>query len=158
MKISHIALLIGSHSLVGIFGFVAGLYLLPILAAPTAPSQAHIQQLSQQPSYTSVFHKELQDSDFLHWGEGTVAIGPDVITLSGKLAPGPQYKLYLAPEFVETEADFLRLKSQMALVGGVETFDNFVVEIPEGIELSAYTSVVVWCESFDQFITAAQYR
>ena len=32
-----------------------------------------------------------------------------VANVVGKLAPGPDYKLYLSPEFVETEADFKRL-------------------------------------------------
>jgi len=66
--------------------------------------------------------------------------------------------LHLSPEFVETEADFMRLKAQMALVGDVRTFENFVVRIPELIDVSSYNTVVVWCESFDQFITAAKYQ
>jgi hypothetical protein len=46
----------------------------------------------------------------------------------------------------------------MVRVGDVRTFDNFVVALPEAVDPSAYNSVVVWCESFDQFITAAKYR
>ena len=56
------------------------------------------------------FKRDLKDSDALHWGEGQVSIAPGAITLVGKLAPGPDYKLYLSPEFVETEVDFNRLK------------------------------------------------
>jgi len=76
----------------------------------------------------------------------------------GTLAPGPDYKLYLSPEFVETEADFMRLKPSMARVGDVRTFENFVVPVPESIDVARYDTVVVWCESFSQFITAAKYR
>jgi hypothetical protein len=76
----------------------------------------------------------------------------------GKLAPGPDYKLYLSPEFVETEADFARLKPQMLRVGKVKTFDNFLVPLPPGVDVTRYTTVIVWCESFGQFITAAKYR
>jgi len=61
----------------------------------------------------------LAGSDALHWGEGTVTLGPKAITLAGRLAPGPDYKLYLSPQFVETETDFVRLKSSMTLVGDV---------------------------------------
>jgi hypothetical protein len=67
-------------------------------------------------------------------------------------------KLYLSPEFVETEADFKRLKSRMVRVGDVRTFENFVVSVPENIDISRYDTVIVWCESFGQFITAAKYR
>ena len=67
--------------------------------------------------WTATFRRDLKDSDALHWGEGTVSISPQAISLVGKLAPGPDYKLYLSPEFVETEADFKRLKPQMQRVG-----------------------------------------
>ena len=94
----------------------------------------------------------------LHWGEGSVSVGTASISLMGKLAPGPDYKLYLSPEFVETEVNFNRLKSKMALVGDVKTFNNFVIQAPPGITPSQYTSVIVWCETFGQFITSAKYR
>ena len=76
----------------------------------------------------------------------------------GKLAPGPDYKLYLASEFVETEADFNRLKSTMVRVGDVKTFENFAVKVPADINPSNYNTVIVWCESFGEFITSAKYR
>jgi hypothetical protein len=87
-----------------------------------------------------------------------VSVGPRRIALAGRLAPGPDYKLYLSPEFVETEADFTRLKPAMVRVGDVATFDNFVVAVPEGIDASRYTTVIIWCEAFSQFISAARYR
>ena len=45
-----------------------------------------------------------------------------------------------------------------ARVGNVETFTNFVVPMPRSIDPSQYVAVVVWCESFSRFITAARYR
>jgi hypothetical protein len=108
--------------------------------------------------FTGQFKRDLKDSDALHWGEGVVSISPTAISLVGKLAPGPDYKLYLSPEFVETEAAFNRLKKSMVLVGDVKTFENFVVALPSGIEPAKYAAVVVWCESFGQFITAASYQ
>ena len=109
-------------------------------------------------SFSGQFRRDLKDSDALHWGERTVSVGPTAIGLAGKLAPGPDYKLYLSPEFVETEADFLRLKAQMVRVGDVKTFENFLVPLPAAIDPARYTAVIVWCETFGQFITAAKYR
>jgi hypothetical protein len=63
----------------------------------------------------------------------------------------------LSPEFVETEADFLRLKPQMARIGDIDTFETFLVAIPSGIDPARYKAVIVWCEAFGQFITAAEY-
>ena len=85
-------------------------------------------------------------------------VGRESIVFSGRLAPGPDYKLYLSPEFVETEVDFARLKSQMVLVGDVRGFGNLVVPVPPAIDVTRFTTVIVWCESFGQFITAAHYQ
>ncbi|NMT18711.1 DM13 domain-containing protein, partial [Vibrio parahaemolyticus] len=86
-----------------------------------------------------------------HWGEGEIHLSSEVITLVGKLAPGPDYKLYLSPKFVETEQEFNDLKSEMSLIGDVKTFDNFVVEVPQSTSISEYNTVVVWCETFGEF-------
>lgn len=151
-------LLLASHAVALATGFALGVYFLPILTAPPAPTETEIKSAAAGATFTGTFRRDLKDSDALHWGEGAVSVGPAAITLAGKLAPGPDYKLYLSPEFVETEADFLRLKAKMVRVGEVRTFENFVVPVPAGIDPAAYTSVIVWCESFGQFITAAKYR
>ena len=139
-------------------GFGLGIYLLPILTAPAAPTRAEISALAGQQPFKGEFRRDLKDSDFLHWGEGTVRVGARMIALEGRIAPGPDYKLYLSPEFIETEAEFLRLKASMVRVGDVKTFENFIVTVPEGIDVAGFNTVVVWCESFAQFITAARYR
>jgi hypothetical protein len=151
-------LLLGSHLLALAVGFALGVYLLPILVAPDAPSAAAVQAQAAAATFRGEFRRDLKDSDALHWGEGTVTVGPTAVTLLGKLAPGPDYKLYLSPQFVETEADFERLKPTMVRVGDVKTFENFVVPLPAGVDPARYDTVVVWCESFRQFITAAKYR
>ena len=139
-------------------GFALGIYALPILMAPEAPSSTKVIELQSQSTYHGQFRRNLTDSDFLHWGEGEVSVSQKTISLAGSIAPGPDYRLYLSPQFVETETDFAALKSAMAQVGPVKTFDNFVVSVPQGIDISAYTTVVIWCETFGQFITAAQYQ
>jgi hypothetical protein len=150
--------LVASHVAMLAIGFGLGVYFLPILVAPAAPSSAEIAAHTSLASYHGRFRRDLRDSDALHWGEGAVSVSAASVSLRGELAPGPDYKLYLSPEFVETEADFLRLKPRMARVGDVRTFRNFLVPVPESIDPSRYTTVIVWCEAFGQFITAARYR
>ncbi len=152
------AVLLASHAMALFVGFGAGIYALPILTAPPGPSAEEVAQAVVGGMYRGVFRRDLKDSDPLHWGEGTVSLSPQQIVFTGRLAPGPDYKLYLSPEFVETEADFNRLKSTMLRVGDVKTFENFIVALPAGADPARYTSVIVWCETFSQFITAAQYR
>jgi len=158
MKIRTIAFLFISHLAIGGFGFALGIYALPILIAPPAPTEVQIQEMSANAIYTAEFKRELADSDNFHWGEGEVKITPSVVTFSGELAPGPDDKLYLSPKFVETEAEFNQLKSSMVRIGDVKTFDNFAVSLPEAIELEDYNTVIVWCETFGEFITSGQYR
>ncbi|MBN9409391.1 MAG: DM13 domain-containing protein [Burkholderiales bacterium] len=152
------ALLVLTHLAAVAAGFALGIYALPILTAPPAPSADEVRRVQSGATYSATFRRDLKDSDALHWGEGTVTVSAQSIALSGELAPGPDYKLYLSPEFVETEADFLRLKPAMARVGDVKTFRNFLVPVPAGVDPAQYRAVIVWCESFGQFITAARYR
>jgi hypothetical protein len=153
-----VPLLIVSHVLIAAAGFAAGIYTLPILTAPAAPTTTEMAAALSQAQYTGEFRRTLAGSDFLHWGEGTVSVGPQFISLHGRIAPGPDYMLYLSPGFVETEAGFNKLKPDMVRVGNVKTFENFLVTVPGTIDPVEYNTVVIWCESFGEFITAAKYR
>lgn len=154
----RLLVLAATHGAALAVGFALGVYLLPILTAPAAPSAGEVGTAARAAQWKGEFRRDLKDSDLLHWGEGTVTVGRSAVALRGRIAPGPDYKLYLSPEFVETEADFNRLKAKMARVGDVKTFENFIVAVPAAIDPAAYTTVIVWCESFGQFITAARYR
>jgi hypothetical protein len=158
MMMKKLLLLLASHLAVLVVGFGLGIYALPILTAPPAPSAAEVHAHAAQAAFKGQFRRDLKDSDMLHWGEGELSVGPTAIALMGEIAPGPAYKLYLSPEFVETEADFHRLKAGMLRVGDVKTFKNFIVPLPEGVDLTRYNTAIVWCESFSQFISAAKYR
>jgi hypothetical protein len=154
----RLILLAVSHLLFAIAGFAAGIYILPIITAPSAPSVAEMAAAIGKAEFKGQFRRDLEGSDFLHWGEGTISVGRKFVSLQGKIAPGPDYKLYLSPEFVETEAEFGRLKPKMVRVGDVKTFENFIVPVPDSIDPGAFNTVIVWCESFGEFITAASYK
>jgi len=145
-----------SHTLCVLAGFAAGIYALPILIQPDSPDISVISKSSQGVLYQGTFDRNRTDSDFLHWGEGEIWLTEDTIAFQGELAPGPDYKVYLSPTFVETEADFNRLKAQMINVGDVKTFDRFMVTLPQDLPLDNYTTVIVWCETFGEFITSAK--
>lgn len=150
--------LVFTHSLFALVGFVAGIYALPILTAPEAPTAIEVAATANSAEYRGEFRRDLAGSDRFHWGEGTVSVSSEAVALSGAISPGPDYRLYLAPEFVEDEAGFMRIKEQAFEVGDVKTFENFIVAVPENLELDQYDTVVVWCESFGEFITSARYR
>lgn len=151
-------LLTGTHIVALGAGIALGIYLLPILTAPDGPADELLRATASTAQFTGEFRRDLADSDALHWGEGTLFITPDSIAFQGRLAPGPDYRLYLSPKFVETETAFEMLKPEMVEVGLVRTFDNFMIAVPESIDPAMYSAAIVWCESFGQFITAAAYR
>lgn len=150
--------LIASHIAVTVIGFGGGIYALPILMAPPAPEIAEVRASVENEGYSAKFRRDLEGSDALHWGDGKVFVGRKSISLEGTISPGPDYKLYLSPAFVETEADFIRLKDSMVRVGDVKTFSNFIVSVPSSVDPSDFTTVIIWCEAFGQFITAARYQ
>jgi hypothetical protein len=148
-----------SHAATLLLGAGLGVYFLPIVIAAHSPVPAEeIALQAGAAKFHGQFRRNLEDSDPLHWGEGTVSISEHAISLAGKLSPGPDYKLYLSPEFVETEADFDRVRPGMTRVGDVRTFNDFLVPLPSTVDPSKYNTVVVWCETFHKFISSAQYR
>lgn len=151
-------LLLASHLIAGVIGLGIGIYALPILTAPPSPELAEVREAAAAAQHSGRFRRDLEDSDMFHWGDGDLFVSRDAISLEGEIAPGPDYKLYLSPKFVETEEDFLRLKASMVRVGDVRTFENFIVPVPSSIDPNAFSTAIVWCESFGQFITAAQYQ
>ena len=150
--------LLFTHALVLLGGFLLGIYLLPVLTAPPAPSDEEIAASMKEVIYSASFTRELPGSDFLHWGQGAVSITAGQVAFVGELAPGPDYQLYLTRELVLDEESFLAVKADAARIGPVRSFNNFLLDIPPGVDPADYAAVVIWCESFGEFITAGQYR
>lgn len=165
-KIKVLLLLAISHTTIAACGFMLGIYSLPILMAPAAPSSGSLALSIKNTRYVATISDELTDSDWLHWGKGTFSIGDDYIVFQGSLAPGPDYHLYLSPSFVQTEADFNRLKSSMVEMGEVNSFDNYILPVNgsmnksrnKSVNIEHYNTIIIWCESFNQFITSAQFK
>jgi hypothetical protein len=153
-----IVLLISSYIIVFVLGFGLGIYLLPILTSPKSVNIDKIIKLEKNALYKTVFVRDLKGSDLFHWGEADVSVSKNEIIVNGSIAPGPDYKLYLTKEFVEQEEEFLSIKDNSRYVAEVKTFKNFVITVPEDIDINDYNTIVIWCESFSEFITAAKYK
>ncbi|MGL3827876.1 electron transfer DM13 [Candidatus Pelagibacter ubique HIMB4] len=158
MIMKNKALLLFSHLFVLIVGFGLGVYFLPILTAPKSLDTLKINEYEQKALYQTEFVKDLKGSDLFHWGEAKVTISKDKITVNGSIAPGPDYKLYLTNEFVEHEDEFLAIKDQAKYVAEVKSFNNFAIDVSNDIQVNKYNTIVIWCESFNEFITSAKYQ
>jgi len=143
-------------------GFALGIYTLPILVAAPPPTATELAAISAAagtgPRFEGSLRRDLKGSDAFHWGEGRITVTATAVAHEGKLAPGPDYKLYLAPEFADDEASFLRIKQQSLRVGDIKSYDGFIVNLPPGTDVTRYKAVVIWCERFGEFISATTYR
>jgi len=138
-------------------GFTVGVYSLPLIQQQKL-ERPQISGLDMTGSRTGQFSSELAGSDWLHWGEGEVLLSDKHISLKQvSLAPGPDYRLYLLSRFAEDEAGFLAQKGTALEVGMIQHFSgDMQFALPSGTDIDQYQAVLVWCESFGQFITAAQ--
>ena len=110
------------------------------------------------PAYTTRFDRDHEGSDYFHWGEGDVRVYESTITFKGELAPGPDYRLYLAPRYIENEVGFLAIKAQSLEVGPVKTFNDFAFTNVSALGDPALNTLVIWCEAFGEFVTSARFR
>lgn len=141
-----------------VIGFGLGVYFLPIIVADSPADQAVIEAEVKTADVEAVFVRDLPGSDAFHWGEGTLLLSADRITLNGDVAPGPDYRLYLTPKFADTEASFLEIKSQSLEIARINGFSNFSYPMPEGVDTSKYKAALIWCERFGEFITAGHLK
>ena len=147
---------LATHISATVLGFALGIYLLPILTQPPSPDQTMLRAAADSALYAGEFQRDLDGSDFFHWGVGTVSLTADSIVHQGSLAPGPDYMAYLSPVFVSNEAEFLAVKDQSLSIGSVKTFDGFMLPLTSQVPFGDFKAVVIWCEAFGEFITAAE--
>lgn len=147
-----------THGIAAGIGFAGGIYALPILIAPPSIDRAMLETSAKDAAYQTSFDRDLKGSDFLHWGEGDVSISTSKIVHQGTMAPGPDYKVYLTTEFVNDEDSFNAIKASSLQVGDVKTFDGFITELSADVDIHAFNTVVIWCETFGEFITSAKYQ
>jgi len=141
-----------------VIGFALGVYFLPILTEEKGLDSTALAQLEASAERSGTFARDLPGSDAFHWGEGTVRASATRIWLEGRLSPGPDYRLYLTPSLAIDEESFLKIKDQSAQVGEIKAFSNFSLDVPPGVDVGSYKAVLVWCEAFGEFITAAELR
>ena len=139
-----------------VIGLGLGVCFLPILTAEKGLDTVAIEALSQSALRQGIFVRDLPGSDGLHWGFGVIMANADQIWLDGEISPSPDYRLHLTPKYVEKGAEFLQIKADSTQIGPIKAVENFALDIPADVEASNFPAVLIWCEAFGQFITAAR--
>jgi hypothetical protein len=93
----------------------------------------------------------------VHWGKGKVSVYQRTVFLEPdfEVGPGPAYHVYLVPKRT------IRSSSDMTDVmyvdlGRLRSFQGSQrYQIPDGVNLKDYPSVIIWCERFGVLISPA---
>lgn len=158
MKKSLKIALIASHLALFGAGFGAGIYILPILTAEKNSTTEEIKSVKDSARYTGEFNKNQKGSNAVHWAEGKLYVSDKEIAFEGSVAPGPDYKIYLTKTQANDRESFMKIKSESLYIGDLKNFGNFKKSLPNGITLDEYTTVQIWCEQFEQFISSASFK
>ncbi len=128
----------------------------PPIVAEEAPSGAQASEIG-----TFRFDETAPGRDSVHWANGT---GTLYRTAQGNVlrfdntfeaGPGPNYWIYLNTKPVGEERDFnadvgrVRVAQLKSFRGG----QNFA--LPDGLDLSKFHTLTIWCESFGVYIGSA---
>ncbi|HSA89500.1 MAG TPA: DM13 domain-containing protein [Burkholderiales bacterium] len=97
-------------------------------------------------------------SDPIHYGKGGVTVYENLLHLEAdfEVGPGPKFHVYLVPEkdvlpSTNVERTMFVDLGRLKAFKGSQNFD-----IPAGVEIANYGSVVIWCEQFGVLISPAR--
>jgi len=138
-------------------GFALGIFLYPyiFLADIVGTDKVPDAAAKQVAARGSFIHAN--PSDPIHYGRGEVTVYRDVVHLEAnfEVGPGPKYHVYLVPER-DVKPDTEVAKTMFVDLGRLRAFkgsQNY--ELPEGLDLGRYPSLVIWCEQFGVLISPA---
>ena len=97
-------------------------------------------------------------SDPIHYGKGRVTVYEGLLHLEPdfEVGPGPKFHVYLVPE-KEVVPSTNVARTMFVDLGRLKAFkgsQNY--EVPAGIDIAKYGSVVIWCEQFGVLISPAR--
>lgn len=143
-------------------GFALGIFVYPyifladIVATEKVPEKPAGQPERKVLARGTFVHAN--PADPIHWGKGRVTVYEGLLHLEPdfEVGPGPKYHVYLVPE--KDVAPSTNVERTMFVdLGRLRAFkgsQNY--EVPAGIELAKYPSVVIWCEQFGVLISPAK--
>jgi hypothetical protein len=138
------------------FGVALGFFLFPYVFPPP-PAVEQITEADRAVLHATGTFIHANPSDPIHYGKGKVSVYRRAVFLEPdfEVGPGPAYHVYLVPkDKVRTEAD---VKDAMFVdLGRLRSFKGSQrYAIPDGVDLTKYPSVVIWCERFGVLISPA---
>ena len=138
------------------FGVAVGFFLFPYILPPLEALEQLAVEEDAAPVAAGTF-SHANPSNPIHYGKGAVKVFESTLFLEDnfKVGPGQKYHIYLIPKAgIRANGDLI---NQMCVdLGHLRTFkgsQNY--RIPEGIDLTSFESVIIWCEKFNVLISPA---
>ena len=138
------------------FGVAVGFFAFPfVFPPPAAMEELRAGEVGNVVATGTFIHAN--PSDPVHYGSGGVTVYPNTVFLHDdfKVGPGPKYHVYLVPK-AQVRASSDVPDTMFVDLGQLRAFEgsqNYT--IPDGIDLSDFMSVVIWCEHFSVLISPA---
>ena len=157
MKRAWVAFIVGTMLGIGA-GFALGIFVYPylFLADIVAVEKVDERSAAELVAQGSFIHAN--PSDPIHHGKGKVSVYRDLVHLEADFAvgPGPKFHVYLVPDAAVTPSTKVA-QTMFVDLGRLKAFkgsQNF--DVPAGVDIARFGSVVIWCEQFGVLISPAK--
>jgi len=138
------------------FGVALGFFLFPYVFPPPAVNET-LSEAEKTRVVAEGRFIHADPSDPIHFGGGMVTVYDGTVFLHDdfKVGPGPKYHVYLVPQ-AEVRASGDVRDTMYVDLGRLKSFEGSQkYAIPDGVDLTQFPSVVIWCEQFSVLISPA---
>jgi electron transfer DM13 len=141
-------------------GFALGIFVYPyiFLADIVATEKVDKPQGNERKVLARGTFVHANPSDPIHYGKGRVTVYEGLLHLEPdfEVGPGPAFHVYLVPENEVVPSTNVE-RTMYVDLGRLKAFkgsQNY--EVPAGVEIARFGSVVIWCEKFGVLISPAR--
>ncbi len=138
------------------FGVAVGFFAFPYVFPPPAAKET-LTAAEQTKVVAQGAFIHANPSDPVHYGAGRVTVHESVVFLGAdfEVGPGPDYHVYLVPKEKVRESGDVK-ETMFVDLGRLRAFKGSQkYEIPAGLDLKKFQSVVIWCRQFGVLISPA---
>lgn len=138
-------------------GFALGIFVYPYIFLADIVATERLEAGAPKKLVATGTFIHANPSDPIHYGKGNLKVFENLVFLESdfEVGPGPKFHVYLVPDkSVTPSTDVAR--TMFIDLGRLKAFkgsQNY--PIPQGVDLSRYGSVVIWCEQFGVLISPA---
>jgi hypothetical protein len=138
-------------------GFALGIFVYPYLFLADIVAQEKVESPAARKVLARGEFIHANPSDPIHYGKGRVTVYEGLLHLEPdfEVGPGPKYHVYLVPEKNVLPSTNVA-RTMFVDLGRLKAFkgsQNY--EVPAGVDVARFDSVVIWCEQFGVLISPA---